>query len=125
MDHYKQGLLLVVAGLVGAAGVAAAAGSSHMAESRNLAGIAAIGLSHGPALLALGLFGNSRMLLAAGWILAAGTLVFAGDLGLREWTGNGLFPGAAPLGGGGMMLGWAFVALAGFFGPNRKKINKD
>lgn len=112
---------MVVAGLVGAAGVAAAAGSSHMTESRNLAGIAAICLSHGPALLALGLFGNSRMLLVAGWMLAAGTLVFVGDLGLREWVGNGLFPGAAPLGGGAMLLGWACVAVAGFFGLARKK----
>lgn len=125
MDHHKQGFLLVVAGLVGAVGVAAAAGSSHMAESRNLAGIAAICLSHGPALLALGLFANSRMLLIAGWVLAAGTLVFVGDLGLREWVGSGLFPGAAPLGGGGMLLGWACVAVAGFFVPDRKKFNKD
>lgn len=120
-DFPKQRLLLIVAGLVGGSGVAAAAAASHMAESRNLAAIAAICLSHGPALLALGLYGRSGFLTLAGWVLAAGTMVFAGDLGLREWAGHGLFPGAAPLGGAGMLLGWAGVAAAGFIGTGWEK----
>ncbi|ODT83658.1 MAG: hypothetical protein ABS76_01695 [Pelagibacterium sp. SCN 64-44] len=106
-------LLLAIAGLVGAIGVAAAAGGSHGAESRNLGAIASICLAHGPALLALAiLVERGRLFLLAGLLLAGGTLVFAGDLGLREWQGQGLFPGAAPLGGLGMILGWLSVVLA-------------
>lgn len=110
-----QRILLIAAGLVGAAGVVSASAASHGAESRNLVAIAAICLSHGPALLALGLYGRSRALLVAGGALALGTLVFAADLAMREFTGGGVFPGAAPLGGGVMLLGWFGVALAGVF----------
>jgi len=106
-------ILLFAAGLAGMSGVMAAAAASHGGESRNLAAIAAICLSHGPALLALGLSGHSRVLRIAGFLLGAGTLVFAADLGVREWTGQGLFPGAAPLGGGVMILGWVGIAVAG------------
>lgn len=112
-DNWAGRIMLVTAGLVGAAGVMAAAGASHSGESRNLAAIATICLAHGPALLALGLMGRGRVLAAAGFALALGTVVFAGDLGMREWLGRGLFAGAAPLGGGGMMLGWLGIALGG------------
>ncbi len=108
-------LLLVAASLVGACGVAAAAASSHVTGSRNLAAIAAICLSHGPALLALGLYGQSRSMLIAGYGLALGTVLFVADLGLREWIGHGAFPGAAPLGGGLMILGWLGAGVAGLF----------
>ncbi|WIY51703.1 DUF423 domain-containing protein [Devosia sp. YIM 151766] len=118
-----QRVLLIVAGLAGAVGVAAAAAASHMAESRNLAAIAAICLSHGPALLALGLHGRTRPLLVAGCVLAVGTLLFAGDLAMREWAGRGLFTGAAPLGGAVMMLGWLGLAIAGLVRP--EPIKKD
>jgi uncharacterized membrane protein YgdD (TMEM256/DUF423 family) len=49
------------------------------------------------------------MLLAAA-LLALGTLVFVADLGMREWQGHGLFAGAAPLGGLGMIAGWLTLA---------------
>jgi uncharacterized membrane protein YgdD (TMEM256/DUF423 family) len=106
-------VLLIAAGLIGISGVMAAAAASHAGESRNLAAIAAICLSHGPALLALGLLGQGRVLQSAGWLLAGGTLVFAADLGVREWMGHGVFPGAAPLGGMAMILGWICISLAG------------
>jgi len=105
-------LLLAAAGLIGAIGVAAAAGGSHGGESRNLGAIASICLAHGPALLALAsLAGRGRLFLFAGLLLAGGTLVFIADLGLREWQGQGLFAGAAPLGGLAMILGWLGVVL--------------
>ena len=105
-------LILALAGLIGAMGVAAAAASSH-GDSRNLGAIAAIGLAHGPALLALGLAGRGRVAAIAAGLLAAGTIIFAGDLGMREWLGHSLFPGAAPLGGLGMIGGWlAIVGVA-------------
>lgn len=108
-----QRIVLVAAGLIGAMGVAAAAAASHMAESRNLAAIAAVCLSHGPALLALGLQPRWRSLTLAGCALAAGTILFAADLAMREWAGHGLFPGAAPLGGGAMILAWLGIAIGG------------
>lgn len=105
-------VLLVLAGLIGASGVAAAAGASH-GESRNLSAMAMIFLAHAPVLVALALHGRGRAILVAGSVLAVGTLVFGGDLALRQWLGHGLFPGAAPLGGGAMILGWLGLSLAG------------
>lgn len=113
LRDWGRRVMLVTAGLVGAAGVIAAAGASHSGESRNLAAIATICLAHGPALLALGLLGQSRLMMAAGLVLALGTAVFAGDLGMREWRGHALFAGAAPLGGGAMIVGWLGIALGG------------
>jgi uncharacterized membrane protein YgdD (TMEM256/DUF423 family) len=107
-------LLIVFAGLVGAAGVAAAAAASHDC-GRNLAALSTICLAHGPALLALGLAGRGRVLLAAAGVLALGTALFCADLAMREYLGHGLFSGAAPLGGGAMLLGWLGVALGGMF----------
>lgn len=110
--------LLVLAGLMGALGVAAAAAASH-GESRNLSALAAMFLAHAPVMVALGLFGQGRVLLGAGLVLAGGTLLFGGDLAMREFAGQGVFGGAAPLGGGLMMLGWAGLALAGLVGKGR------
>ena len=113
-------LVLASAGLVGAVGVASAAAASHSGESRNLGSIAMICLAHGPALLALGLFGQGRLLKIAASLLTLGTFFFVADLGVREWLGHGLFPGAAPLGGIGMIGGWLTLVVAAFFcGENR------
>lgn len=106
-------LVLIAAGVIGAGGVMAAAAASHGGAARNLGAVAAIGLAQGPALLALGLAGRGRVLATAALLLALGTLIFGADLGMREWLGRGLFPGAAPLGGAGMIGGWLAVAAAG------------
>ncbi|MBJ3783802.1 DUF423 domain-containing protein [Devosia sediminis] len=117
-------VFLVLAGLLGAAGVAAAAGASH-GESRNLSAIAMIFLAHAPVLLVLALYGRGRMLLAAGFLLAIGTALFGADLAMRECLGHGLFPGATPLAGGAMILGWLALAVAGLFGRFGSRLNKD
>jgi uncharacterized membrane protein YgdD (TMEM256/DUF423 family) len=111
-----QRFLIMIAGLIGALGVASAAAASHSTESRNLA---AIFLSHGPALLALGLYGGRRAFLVCGIVLALGTAVFGADLAMREWAGNGLFSGAAPIGGGMMIIGWLSIGVAGLVGPRK------
>lgn len=108
--------ILAAAGVYGAVGVAAAAAASHGENARNIAAIAAIALSNGPALLALALAGRGRMLSVAATILAIGTAVFIGDLAMREWLGQGLFPGAAPLGGVAMIGGWLAIVLAAVTG---------
>ncbi len=103
-------VLVVLGALCGAAGVAAAAAGSHL-DSRNLDAIALICLSHGPALLALGLYGKGRGLLWGGLALAFGTAIFGGDLMVREAFERALFPGAAPLGGGIMIASWFALAF--------------
>lgn len=118
-----QRLTLAAAGLVGAIGVMSAAAASHGGESRNLSAVAAICLAHGPALLALGLAGRGKLMAVAAALIGVGTLVFAGDLGIREWLGHGAFPGAAPLGGIGMIGGWLVVAVAGLLGRSGKGLH--
>lgn len=105
-------VILAGAGLIGGLGVMSAAAASHGGESRNLAAIAAICLAHGPTLLALGLAGRRGLFSMAALLLGLGTVIFAGDLGLREWLGHGAFAGAAPLGGLGMIGGWLLIVVA-------------
>ncbi|SMQ68970.1 Uncharacterized membrane protein YgdD, TMEM256/DUF423 family [Devosia lucknowensis] len=105
-------VLLISAGVIGAAGVAAAAAASHEG-SRNLSALSTIYLAHGPALLALAFLAQGRMLVGSGALLAFGTLLFGVDLTLREWLGHAVFPGAAPLGGAAMILAWLGIAIAG------------
>ena len=108
-----QRIVVAAAGLIGLAGVLSAAAASHAETSRNLTSIAMICLSHGPALLALGLAGRGRLLSLSAGLLVLGTVLFVADLCARQWLGHGLFPGAAPLGGAGMIGGWALIVVAG------------
>ena len=110
--RYAQ-IVLGLAGLLGGTGVALAAAASHLGDEHLLGAASTLCLAHAPALLALGLSGvGSRTLRAAAGLLGIGTLLFAGDLITRHVTGGGLFPGAAPLGGAGMMAGWLAVIVA-------------
>lgn len=108
-------LLLCTAGIAGALGVAAAARASHMGDD-NLAIAANFLLMHAPALLGLSLLAAGRLATLAGAVLALGLALFAGDLAMRSFTGDALFPFAAPLGGGSLILGWLLVVAAGLWG---------
>jgi uncharacterized membrane protein YgdD (TMEM256/DUF423 family) len=111
--------LLAVAGLAGALGVALAAAASHRADA-NLGIAGNFLLFHAPVLLGLSLLAGSRLASLAGWLLAAGLAVFAGDLVARALAGQSLFPFAAPIGGGGLLLGWLLVIATALFGwPKR------
>ena len=101
--------LLFIATLFGAAGVALAALGSHSADS-NISIAASFLQLHAAALVALSLLPKGRLLRLGPWVLAVGTLLFAGDLITRSQLGSALFPMAAPLGGGAMILGWLLVA---------------
>jgi uncharacterized membrane protein YgdD (TMEM256/DUF423 family) len=117
----RAAILVIAAGLLGAAGVALAAAASHGGEPRLLASAAALSLAHAPALLGLAsLSEKSRLLLPAGLLLALGTMLFAADLTLRATAGSALFPMSAPIGGFGMIAGWVVVAIAGLVMATRR-----
>jgi len=110
-------LLIGLAGLMGAAGVALAAASAHGGDASRLASASAMLLFHATAILAvIGLLargllhGGIGLIAAAGF--AGGAALFAGDLTLRQYAGHSLFPYAAPTGGTVMILSWLAVTLA-------------
>jgi uncharacterized membrane protein YgdD (TMEM256/DUF423 family) len=109
--------LIVVAGLMGAAGVALAAMAAHQADAARLGPASSMLLFHAPAVLAAillcerGLIGRVPGLLAA-FGFASGATLFGGDLVLRHFAGHGLFPMAAPTGGTLLIASWlALCAL--------------
>jgi uncharacterized membrane protein YgdD (TMEM256/DUF423 family) len=110
-------LLIALAGLMGAAGVALAAASAHGTDASRLASASAMLLFHATAilasvaLLARGLL-HGGIGLVATFGFVAGAALFAGDLTLRQYAGHALFPMAAPTGGTLMILSWLTVTLA-------------
>lgn len=69
------------------------------------------GLTHSVATLAAGLSGRGGRIAAGGWLLAGGAVIFAGTLyamalGAPRWLGA-----VTPVGGIGMLAGWAMIAL--------------
>lgn len=113
MLSWVQRLMLFAAGIFGAAGVASAAMASHGEDVRNVLAISTISLAHAPALLALGLLPSNKAITGAGAVLALGCALFLADLALRQWLEHPLFPGAAPIGGALLILGWLGLAMAG------------
>jgi len=110
-------LLIGLAGLMGAAGVALAAASAHGGDASRLASASAMLLFHATAILAvIGLLARGLLHGGIGFIAAAGfasgAALFAGDLTLRQYAGHSLFPYAAPTGGTVMIASWLAVTLA-------------
>jgi len=115
MSFSLRSACLLVAGLMGLAGVATAAAASHGSDPRLMAGASAMCLAHAPALVALhAAWPGLRTAPLAALLLAFGTALFAGDLLFRHAAGHGLFPMSAPTGGVTMMAGWLAVALGAF-----------
>lgn len=106
-----QRFLVLAAGLVGACGVALLAAAAH-AGGGNLQTAASFMLFHAPALLVIGIIGSRRILTMAGLVMFAGVMLFCGDLVLREFAGERLFPMAAPTGGTLTILGWLAIAAS-------------
>jgi uncharacterized membrane protein YgdD (TMEM256/DUF423 family) len=52
--------------------------------------------------------------IAAAIVLLVGVALFSGDLALRAFAGQKLFPMAAPTGGIVMIGGWALLAVSAF-----------
>ena len=55
--------------------------------------------------------GRARLLLIAGWSFIAGVLIFSGSLYALALTGTGMFGAITPIGGVGLLLGWACLAF--------------
>lgn len=106
--------LLLFAALFGAFGVALAALGSHTGDT-NIATAASFLQLHAAALVALSLLPAIGLFRFGPWVLAVGTLLFAGDLVSRTQLGSALFPMAAPLGGVVMIVGWLLVAAGALF----------
>ncbi|MBB4952715.1 uncharacterized membrane protein YgdD (TMEM256/DUF423 family) [Agrobacterium vitis] len=106
-------LLLILSGLFGACGVGLAAAAAHVTGASNLlAPASSIALAHAPAVLALYLAHEKvKTATLAGLVIALGVLLFCGDLVYKQYTGNSLFPMAAPTGGVMLMIGWLLLAL--------------
>jgi uncharacterized membrane protein YgdD (TMEM256/DUF423 family) len=104
---------------MGGAGVAASAAAAH-AGGALLQPASLLLMVHAAAILALGAsVGRTALGLLAMAGLAAGTLLFAGDMALRTWAGTALFPLSAPIGGGTTILAWLVAALALAVGRSR------
>jgi uncharacterized membrane protein YgdD (TMEM256/DUF423 family) len=56
-------------------------------------------------------FGRARLLVIAGWSFVAGVLIFSGSLYALTLTGTGMFGAVTPIGGVGLLLGWACLAF--------------
>jgi len=105
--------IVLVAGLLGAAGIALSAAAAHLGGG-NLATASNMMLIHAPALLALGLFGRSPLLRLGAAALMLGLFLFVGDLLTRHYAGWRMFPMAAPAGGILLILGWLIAAASAF-----------
>jgi uncharacterized membrane protein YgdD (TMEM256/DUF423 family) len=102
-------ILAGVAALMGAAGVTLAAAGVH-ASGGDLAQRGALFLLiHAAA--ALGITAHARVatppgraLIVVGFVMEAGAALFSAELAVRAFTGNRIFPYAAPIGGSTMNI---------------------
>jgi uncharacterized membrane protein YgdD (TMEM256/DUF423 family) len=113
--------LLVLAGLMGAAGIVLAAASAHGTPGAGLDSAGYLLLFHaaallgGVALLHQGVLSRPLGLIAlAGFVV--GAVLFAGDVASRAYLGSRLFPMAAPTGGMILIAGWLLFSLAALLG---------
>jgi uncharacterized membrane protein YgdD (TMEM256/DUF423 family) len=108
---------VILAGLMGAAGVVLAAASAHAERATRLDAAGYLLLLHAAAVVAVvaalerGLVWRPLgMLAVSGYVL--GSALFAGDLALRAFSGRRLFPMAAPSGNALLIAGWLLLAVA-------------
>lgn len=116
-------LMILLAGLSGAAGVSLFAAAAHLAEAGSpdryaLTNAAIMMMVHGAAVIALGAIASNRRRTAWPWqivglAMIVGTLLFGGAVALPRVAGFALFPMAAPIGGSLTILSWLAVAIVG------------
>jgi uncharacterized membrane protein YgdD (TMEM256/DUF423 family) len=113
-------IVLVLAGLMGAAGVVLAAAGAHVASGAGLESASAMLLFHALAAIAAVIALRNALLWPPLGLLAAfgfvlGAALFAGDLSLRAFAGQRLFAMAAPGGGIILIVSWVGFAAAALF----------
>ena len=118
------GLLVVLAGLMGAGGVVLAAASAHAVANAGLDSAGYMLSLHAAAVLGGAAVLNSGMIwrplgAIALFGLVLGALLFSGDIALRALAGHRLFPMAAPTGGTIMIVSWLAFAVAAIVGLSR------
>jgi len=119
-------VLVVLAGIMGADGVMLAAASAHGADASRLASASSMLLFHacavlGAVALAERAILHARIGLVAAFGFVIATALFAGDLTLRQYTGRGLFPMAAPAGGTLLIVSWLALAVSAAW-PGRRQV---
>ena len=119
-------VLIMLAGLMGACGVMLAAASAHLSDAARLGAASSMLLFHASAVLGAvalterGIL-HSRIGLAAAFGFVVSAALFAGDLTMRQYTGQSLFPMAAPTGGTLLIGSWLVLALSAAW-PKRDHI---
>ena len=109
-------VLAGVAALMGAAGVALAAAGVH-ANGGELAKRGALFLLlHAAAGLAIAAHAriatdSAHALVVVGFVMEAGAVLFSAELAMHVFSGERIFPFAAPIGGTTMMLSWVALAI--------------
>jgi uncharacterized membrane protein YgdD (TMEM256/DUF423 family) len=109
--------LLVLASLMGAAGVVLAAAAAHAAPGAGLDSAAYLLLFHAVAVLGAAALARQGLLwspaaLAAIVAFVLGGVLFASDVSMRAFAGHRLFPMAAPAGGTILIIAWLLLAVA-------------
>ncbi|MDB5642308.1 MAG: hypothetical protein JWN07_1625 [Hyphomicrobiales bacterium] len=109
----------LLAGLLGAAGVGAAALASHGGYGETLRTASEFALIHAVLVIAL-LRAPGRLAEIAAGLILLGALLFCGDLAMRALAGRALLPMAAPTGGFVLMAGWLAAGIAKCLNVNPK-----
>lgn len=109
-------LIIVLAALEGAAGVALAAAAAHIPSAVDLDTASRFLMIHAAAALGLGALlaarpPLSRWLMGVSFALLAGVALFSADLVCRDFGGGRLFPYAAPIGGSLTIASWLTLAI--------------
>ncbi|HEY0121539.1 MAG TPA: DUF423 domain-containing protein [Rhizobium sp.] len=111
------------AALMGASGVILAAAAAHQPDASRLASASSMLLFHAPAIIGAALLTAHGILKRplgqlSTFGFVAGAVLFAGDLAMRQYQGQGLFPMAAPTGGTTLILSWLVLAVSAIW-PHR------
>jgi uncharacterized membrane protein YgdD (TMEM256/DUF423 family) len=110
-------ILIILAAVMGGDGVILAAASAHQADAARLAAASSMLLFHATAVLAAAALAERGVIhaplgIGAGYGFVVAAALFSGDLSLRQYAGQTLFPMAAPTGGTLLIASWLALALA-------------
>jgi uncharacterized membrane protein YgdD (TMEM256/DUF423 family) len=117
MTNAPTRIAIAIAGLMGAAGVALAAAAAHGGDAARLGPASSMLLFHASAVLAALALIERRVshplvtgIAVTGLLL--GSTLFSGDLTVRHYFYQALFPMAAPIGGTLLIASWLALAVA-------------